>query len=59
MTMSVEDDFRQAHTIRNLRAKALGRITQITDLGGNTEEDAEEIEAIIEAYRERKEEIIE
>jgi len=57
MTMSVQDDFRQAHTVRNLRAKALGWITQITDLGDNTEGDAEEIEAIIEAYRERKEEI--
>jgi len=56
MTMSKKDDFRQAHTVRNLRAKALGWITQIV-LGGNTEGDAEEIEAIIEAYRERKEEI--
>lgn len=57
MTMSKKDDFRRAHTIRNLRARAMGWITGIAKPGSNTEEDAEEIEAIIEAYRERKEEI--
>mgnify|MGYP006914294715 CR=1 FL=1 len=57
MTMSVEDDFRQAHTVKNLRARAMGWITGIAKPGSNTEEDAEEIEAIVEAYEERKEEI--
>jgi len=57
MTMSVEDDFRQAHTVRNLRARAMGWITGIAKAGSNSKADAEEIEAIIEAYEERKEEI--
>ena len=55
MTMTVEDHFRQVHSVRKLRARAIGRITIIVK---ETEiNDAERIQTVIDAYLERKEEI--